>query len=221
MNKRKIILNLAMSLDWYIADENWLFDWILGDWDKTQDTEAKMDFNGFMETVDTLVMWRKAYDDCPKETMDTFKDKKIYVATHSEIEDIPENVTCIKWDISKQILEEQKQEWKNIYLWWGAVVADDFIKSDVIDEYIIGIVPTILGKWRPLFFLKNFLVKVLFFCWGSSIVGILENMLVYSFGRLIYCSILFFHIYLFKSNLIFSSFSIYFTNSSQHLNTTL
>lgn len=155
MNKRKIVLNLAISLDWYIADENWWFDWITGDWDKSLNTEKQMDYNEFIETVDTLVMWRKAYNDCPTETMDTFKDKKIFVATHSEITEKTDNIRIISWNISEQILAEQKLPWKDIYLWWGALVTDDFIKSDVIDEYIIGIIPIILGKWKPLFLENN------------------------------------------------------------------
>ena len=160
MNKRKIILNLAMSLDWYIADENWWFDWIVGDWDNSNDTEEKFDFNKFLESVDTLVMWKKAYDDCPSETINMLKNKKIFVATHSEIENKADNVTIISWDISKLITQEQKLPWKDIYLWGWAIIADDFIKSNIIDKYIIGIIPTILGKWRPLFLENNPTIKL-------------------------------------------------------------
>ena len=160
MNKRKIVLNLAISLDGYIADENWWFEWIVGDWDKILDTSEKMDFGKFLNSVDTLVMWRKAYEDCPSETMDTFNDKKIFVATHSELKNKSENVTCINWNLAEQILEEQKLPWKDIYLWWGAAATDDFIKSNVIDEYIIGIIPIILGKWRSLFLENNPMIKL-------------------------------------------------------------
>ena len=34
-------------------------------------------------------------------------------------------------------------------------MVDHFLKADIIDEYIIGIIPTILGKGRPLFLGNN------------------------------------------------------------------
>ena len=39
--KGKIILNLAISLDGYIADENGGFDWIIGDGNTYLNTEGK------------------------------------------------------------------------------------------------------------------------------------------------------------------------------------
>jgi dihydrofolate reductase len=160
MNKRKMILNIAMSLDGFISDENGWFDWIIGDWDKSIDTDKKMDFNDFLSWIDTVIMWKKAYDDCPGETLDMLKDKKIYVATHSELKNKQNNVICINWDLSQHISKEQELPWKDIYLWWGAIVTDSFIKSDVIDEYIIGIIPTILWKGRPLFLEDNPIIKL-------------------------------------------------------------
>jgi dihydrofolate reductase len=160
MNKRKIVLNLAISLDWYIADDDWWFDWIIGDGDNTNDTNNQIDFNDFLETVDTLVMWRKAYNDCPTETMEFLNNKKIFIATHTNVKNITNNIKCISGNISEQILKEQKLPWKDIYIWWWALVADDFIKSDIIDEYIIGIIPVILGKWRPLFLDNNPNIKL-------------------------------------------------------------
>ncbi len=41
---RKIILNLAMSVDGYIADEKGGFDWILGQGDKSADSKEQFDF---------------------------------------------------------------------------------------------------------------------------------------------------------------------------------
>jgi dihydrofolate reductase len=56
---RKIILNLAMSLDGYIVDEEGGYAWIIGDEDKHLDTDANFDFPAFIENIDTVVMGRK------------------------------------------------------------------------------------------------------------------------------------------------------------------
>ncbi|QUH21504.1 dihydrofolate reductase family protein [Alkaliphilus sp. B6464] len=57
----------------------------------------------------------------------------------------------INGDICRVILDEKKKEGKDIFLFGGGILIDSFIKADVIDEFIIGIIPTVLGKGRPLF----------------------------------------------------------------------
>lgn len=42
----------------------------------------------------------------------------------------------------------------------GGILIDSFIKADIIDEFIIGIIPTVLGKGRPLFLGNNPTVKL-------------------------------------------------------------
>ncbi len=152
---RKIILNLAISLDGYIADENGGFDWIKGDGNKSQDTKQQFSFEKFMNSVDVIVMGRKAYEDCPKETLNSFSSKKIYVATHKDLENKPENVEVISEEIVKKILDLKKKEGKDIWLFGGAGLTDNFIKEDVVDEYIVGLIPIILGSGRPLFLKDN------------------------------------------------------------------
>ncbi|MFT7615234.1 MAG: dihydrofolate reductase [Candidatus Woesearchaeota archaeon] len=152
---RKIILNLAISLDGFIADSEGSFAWIKGDGDTSYDTKKKFNFEAFMNTVDIVVMGKLAFLDCPKETLDTFKDKAIYVATNGELETEYTNVKFIKGDIVSQITTLQKEDGKDIWLFGGAGLTDFFIKADVIDEYVIGYIPIILGKGRPLFLKDN------------------------------------------------------------------
>ncbi|MBT6293695.1 dihydrofolate reductase [bacterium] len=157
---RKIILNLAISLDGFIANEKGGFDWIKGDGDNSHDTKQKFDFPKFVEEIDILVMGRRAYEDCPHETMKTFNSKKIYVATTKKLESTYDNVIFINGDICKQILKLKKEKGKGIWIWGGAKLADPFIKENIIDEYIIGIIPIILGKGRPLFLGNNPTIKL-------------------------------------------------------------
>ncbi len=109
---RKIILNLAMSLDGYISDNDGGYDWIVGDGDKSLDTENKWDFDKFLDSVDTVVMGKKCYD---QNMHNDFKDKKVYVATSNKIESY-DNIQFINKDIVKVIKEEKQKEGKNIWL---------------------------------------------------------------------------------------------------------
>ncbi|WP_247872343.1 dihydrofolate reductase family protein [Turicibacter sanguinis] len=52
----KIVLNLAISLDGYIADENGGFEWIVGDGNSALNTDLKWDYKKFLEEIDIVVM---------------------------------------------------------------------------------------------------------------------------------------------------------------------
>lgn len=144
---RKIILNLAMSLDGFIADEDGGYGWIKGDGSNAHDTADKWDFKKFLDDVDVVVMGRRCYD---QKMHEDYKDKKVLVAS-SELSGDEKNLAFISGDICAAVKEEQKKEGKNIYLYGGGILLDSFLREDIIDEYIIGIIPTILGKGRPLF----------------------------------------------------------------------
>lgn len=149
--KRKIILNLAISLDGYIASEDGGYDWIVGHGDERLNTKNKFSFDKFLESIDMVVMGKKCYD---QNMHNGFKNKKVYIATSKRIQD-QDNLYFISGDISKIIQEEKEKEGKDIYLFGGGGLVDSFIKNNIIDEYIIGIIPIILGKGRPLFLDNN------------------------------------------------------------------
>ncbi len=146
----KIILNLAISLDGYIADEDGGFDWIVGDGNAALNTENKWDFAEFLEEIDVVLMGRKCYD---QNFHKDYQRKEVYIATSEEKDDY-ENYHFIRGNICRTI-SELKKEGKNIFLFGGGSVIDPFVKADIIDEYIIGIIPTILGKGRKLFLGNN------------------------------------------------------------------
>lgn len=143
---RKIILNLAMSLDGFIADESGGYDWIKGDGSNARDTALKYDFKHFLSDADTVVMGRKCYDQGMHRD---FNGKKVYIASKTR-HDNEANVFFTD-DICRAVLAEQQKEGKHIYLFGGGEMLDSFLREDIIDEYIIGIIPVILGRGRPLF----------------------------------------------------------------------
>jgi len=154
--KRKIILNLAISLDGYIASEDGGYDWIVGDGDDTLNNENKFNFDKFLEGIDIVVMGKNCYD---QDMHNAYKNKKVYVATSQKIEN-QGNLHFISGDIGKIIQEEKEKEGKDIYLFGGGGIVDSFIKADIVDEYIIAIIPIILGKGRPLFLENNPTIKL-------------------------------------------------------------
>ncbi len=146
----KITLSLAISIDGYIADNNGGFDWIHGDGSDKLNTKNSYDFEKFVEGVDVILMG----GDCFRQNMhEPFKHKDVYVATHDKESD-RENLHFISGDIVSRIMELVK-EGKHIFLFGGGKTIDPFIKRNVIDQYDIAIIPTILGSGRRLFLDDN------------------------------------------------------------------
>lgn len=153
---RKIILNLAISLDGYIAGKDGGFDWIVGDGDKHLNTPNLFDFPEFVNSIDTIVMGRLAFEDCGVEA---YADKKVVVATSQALENY-ENVVFVKSNINDYIQKLQQEDGKDIWLFGGGMLTDSFIKADIVDEYIVGIIPIILGTGKKLFLGDNPMIKL-------------------------------------------------------------
>ena len=147
--ERKIILNLAMSLDGYISDEEGGYDWIVGHDDAAQDTINQFSFADFMDSCDTVIMGRKAFEDNGISLIIEHGKKRIIVASK---EPRP-NDAFVEFvlDPVEMVRELKKEKGKNIWLYGGAILTEEFMKANLIDEYILGLIPVVLGHGRKLF----------------------------------------------------------------------
>jgi len=136
-----------MSLDGFIADVEGKYEWITGDGSHECDTKEAFTFDTFLDHVDTIVMGRKAFEVCDPKL---FKDQHIIVATSGVRKDL-EHVCFIAEDPVRHVNKLLEATGKDIWIFGGGILADAFIKADMIDEYIIGIIPVILGEGIPLF----------------------------------------------------------------------
>ncbi|AFS77454.1 dihydrofolate reductase family protein [Gottschalkia acidurici 9a] len=156
---RNIVLYIAASLDGYIARSNGSIDWLSGDSDNDNTDNG---YDKFYSTVDTIVMGRTTYDQVINELSPdiwVYEGKKCYVATTKKYEP-DNNVEFISENITEFIKNLKKQQGKDIWLVGGGKLIDQFIKQDLIDKYIISIIPTILGDGIPLFLRNNPQIKL-------------------------------------------------------------
>lgn len=142
---RKVILNLAVSLDGFIEGPNGEYDWCMVDQD--------YGMTDFLSRIDTLFMGRKSY-----ELVNTagdigmFAASKIYVFSNTLTEIAHENVEVISgadfaWDVNNI----RMQEGSGIWLFGGASLVSSFLASNLIDEFILSVHPVLLGGGIPLF----------------------------------------------------------------------
>ena len=127
---RDIILNLAVSLDGFICDEDGGFAWIGGQGDSLADTADRFSFDAFLASCDTVVMGRKAYEDC-FSSLSEAEDKRFLVASRTPR--APEGpVSFLSGDVVSEVLALKDRPGKHIWLF-------------------VGILPVIRGKGRRLF----------------------------------------------------------------------
>ncbi len=153
-NKRRIVLDLAVSLDGFIEGINGEIDWCIMDED--------MDFIKFISSVDTILYGRKSYELWRKyipegETSDTEKEMwemihrmKKYVFSKTLIT-IDKDVIIIKDNITEEISKLKEETGKDIWLYGGANLITTFMNLGLIDEYRLSVHPVILGTGKPLF----------------------------------------------------------------------
>ncbi|KYG73112.1 dihydrofolate reductase family protein [Roseivirga echinicomitans] len=146
---RKISLFIATSLDGYIAKPNDDLSFL-----KLVEKEGEdYGYEQFTDTIDTLIIGRKTYDYVLKEIGSSHYDngqRDVYVITRTQRPSAGRTTfyTGSLTDLVKQLKSENG---KNIYCDGGAEVINELLKNDLIDEFIISVVPVLLGNGTRLF----------------------------------------------------------------------
>ena len=150
---RKVILDLAVTLDGFIEGPNGEIDWCILDED--------MDFDGFLSGIDTIFYGRVSYDSWGNYQPDSHADeteKKLWEAVHSKTKVVftsqdrqDQRAIFIHSDIAEKVGKMKQEAGKDIWLYGGASLIRTFIQLGLVDVYRISVHPTVLGKGKPLF----------------------------------------------------------------------
>lgn len=146
---RRLVLNIAMSLDGFIVRTDGSYDWIEGHGTSSYDTQLQFDNPAFFESCDTVIMGRKSLEDCPLKMIEGYQDKEFIIASRAEQTDY-DNVRFVQ-DIVAEIERLKADEGSDIWLFGGAGLVQTCLEAKLIDHFIIGIIPTILGEGISLF----------------------------------------------------------------------
>lgn len=143
------MIYIATSLDGYIAKPDDDLSFL-----KLVEKEGEdYGYTQFIETIDTLIIGRKTYDYVLKEIGSSHYDngqRAIYVITGTPRPNVGKTIFYTEnlADLVKQLKSENG---KNIYCDGGAEVINELLKNDLIDEFIISVVPVLLGNGTKLF----------------------------------------------------------------------
>lgn len=140
---RKIILNLAVSLDGFIEDAKGKFDWCMADQD--------YGMAAFMKRIDAIFMGRKSYD--LVQTMggaNPYAHLTTYVFSNT-LKKVDKNTVIVKGTVEDEVKKIIKQPGKDIWLFGGASLVSSFINANLVDELQLAVHPIVLGGGKPLF----------------------------------------------------------------------
>ncbi len=150
---KKVILDLAVSLDGFIEGPNGEIDWCIMDDD--------MNFDAFLESIDTIFYGRVSYDAWGNYQPDAHAseaeislwkavhEKKKVVFSSQNRED--GKAVFPQSDIASAVSALKNGEGKDIWLYGGANLIKTFIREGLIDRYRISVHPVVLGAGKPLF----------------------------------------------------------------------
>ncbi|WP_099371198.1 dihydrofolate reductase family protein [Sphingobacterium sp. 1.A.5] len=146
---RKISLFIATSLDGYIAKPNDDLSFL-----KLVEKEGEdYGYAAFTNTIDTLIIGRRTYDYVLKEIGSSHYDngqRDVYVITRNQRPKVG-RTTFYTGNLSELVKQLKSEKGKNIYCDGGAEVINELLKHDLIDEFIISVIPVLLGNGTRLF----------------------------------------------------------------------
>jgi dihydrofolate reductase len=136
-----------MSLDGYIATKENDLSFL----SVVEKTDEDYGYHEFVNSVDTVIIGRKTYDkvlDMGFEYPHT--DKDVYIWTRQNKPQMG-SFQFYTGTLNDLITTLKNKSGKNIYCDGGAEVVNELIKHDLVDEYIISIIPILLGDGIKLF----------------------------------------------------------------------
>ncbi len=146
---RKISLFIATSLDGYIAkpDDDLSFLRLI------EKEGEDYGYAEFTNTIDTLIVGRRTYDYVLEEIGPSHYDngqRDVYVITRTERPQVGRTI-FYTGDITELVKRLKSEKGKNIYCDGGAEIINELLKHDLIDEFIISVIPVLLGDGIKLF----------------------------------------------------------------------
>jgi dihydrofolate reductase len=142
---RKLILQLAVSLDGYIEGPNGEYDWCF--------TDQDYGMSDFMQSVDCMFIGRKSYElteTMGEAAMSPFAHLSMYVFS-ATLDNVKPGTILINGDIEKEVLKIKNEPGKDIWLFGGASLTTSLLQHHLVDEIRLAVHPLILGAGKPLF----------------------------------------------------------------------
>jgi dihydrofolate reductase len=158
---RKLILQMQMTIDGFVAGPNGELDWMVWDWDD----KIKAYVNRLTDSIDTILLGHKMTDgfisywsnviknpeepeyEFGKKMIDT--PKVVFSKTLNKIS--WPNTRLASGNLSEEINQLKNKQGKDIMVYGGASFVSALIENNLIDQYHLFINPVAIGCGMSIF----------------------------------------------------------------------
>ncbi|GAA4409897.1 dihydrofolate reductase family protein [Nibrella viscosa] len=141
---RKVILQVAVSLDGYIEGPNGEYDWCF--------TDQDYGMSDFYKRIDSMFIGRKSYElllTMDDADMPGLPELTTYVFS-TTLTDVKPGVILISEETEAAVKQIKSGPGKDIWLFGGADLTASLLSLGLIDEIILAVHPILLGAGKPL-----------------------------------------------------------------------
>ncbi len=155
--KAKASVFIATSLDGFIARPDGNIDW-LNQANATVPTGEDFGYESFIATIDTIVMGRHTFEQVPTEQVLTFDqwpygDRQVVVLSKTGVvipQALREHVS-VSSELPESLVDRLTAAGaQHLYIDGGQTI-QSFLRSGLIQELTITVIPVLLGSGKPLF----------------------------------------------------------------------
>lgn len=143
----KTILYIATSLDGFIAGKNDDLSWL----DPYNDVDYG--FPQFFSRIGAIIEGRRTYDVTEKLGFANAHKVPHLIVSHGTPSKVPEGMeaTFVQGDAADILKQAKRRTSKDVWVVGGAQIARQFFAQGLIDEFILTLVPVLLGDGIRLF----------------------------------------------------------------------
>ncbi len=145
MNRPKISVYIASSLDGYIAREDGSLDWL----DQVGGYDEDYGFQKLLDSIDAVILGRNTYEVAAPVADWPYKGKRLIVLSRS-LQTVREGAEIFCGDLTQLLSQLHADGIQHIWIDGGSTISQ-FLDLQMVDLITLSIIPIILGKGIPLF----------------------------------------------------------------------
>ena len=142
-----VILYIAASLDGYIARPDGAVDWL----NDFPGNGEDFGYFTFYDSVDCILMGSRTYQQVLGFGDWPYPGKTSFIFTHRCLKTERDDIEFVSGDVEVALQDINARGFERIWLLGGANLVQAFIAKGLVDEYIISIIPLLLGEGIALF----------------------------------------------------------------------
>jgi dihydrofolate reductase len=143
----EVIYYVAASVDGYIATMDGGIEWLA----PFEGTDEDYGYAQFYDSVEAVLLGRRTYETSLAFGEWPYPGKPCWVFSHGNIRSLSTDVIRTAQSPAKVMLEIETRGLQRAWLVGGGALAASFRSAGLVTEYIITIVPVVLGAGVPLF----------------------------------------------------------------------